>query len=57
MTNPYTPTGERVDYGKGKIFYVCSRMTKRGVRYYTYFRGRYYPISKAEINKRILLED
>ena len=55
MTTTMTQTGEQVKYENGRVFNVYSKMTKNGVRFYRYSRGRFFPISKLEINERICL--
>ncbi len=55
MTTTMTPTGEKVKYGK-KTFSINSKMTKKGVRFYMYSMGRYFPISRSEINLNICLD-
>jgi len=55
MTTTMTPTGEKVKYGK-KTFLINSKMTKKGVRFYMYSMGRYFPISRSEINLNICLD-
>ena len=55
MTNTMTPTKEQVKYENGRVFNIYSKITKNGVRFYKYSRGRFFPISKIEINERIYL--
>jgi len=52
-----TPTGEQIKYENGKTFFVYSKITKFGLRYYRWSSGRFFPISKNEINERILIEN
>lgn len=51
----FNKTGEQVKFGNGRVFNIYSKMTKRGVRYYRYSRGRMFPISKDRINELILV--
>lgn len=53
MTNEMNKTGEQVKYENGRVFNVYSKQTKKGARFYRYSRGRFFPISKSEINERI----
>ena len=52
-TTNFNRTGEEVKYENEKTFNIYSKMTKKGLRYYRYSRGRFFPISKNEINERI----
>jgi len=55
MNTTITPTGEQIKYENGKVFNIYSKMTKSGIRFYRYSRGRFFPISKTEINERIFI--
>lgn len=55
MESKMTLTGEKIKYGK-KTFWISSKMTKKGIRFYFYSMGRYFPISTSEINKNICLD-
>jgi hypothetical protein len=59
MNNEMNATGELIKFPNRNVFAIYSKMTKKGIRYYFYSRMqmRYFPISKDEINKYILLED
>jgi hypothetical protein len=48
-------TGNLIKYENGKKFGIHTKMTKKGVRYYRYSFGRFFPISQLEINKYIIL--
>ena len=52
-----TKTGEQIKYENGNTFHIYSKMTKKGIRYYRYSRGRFFPISRIEINQRIVLNN
>mgnify|MGYP001184439496 CR=1 len=54
-TTDFNRTGEQVKYENGKTFNIYSKITKKGVRYYRFSLGRFFPISKNEINERINL--
>lgn len=56
MTSVMTQTEEKVEYENGRKFNIYSKMTKIGIRYYRYSRGRFFPISKNEINQRICVD-
>jgi len=47
MTSTMTPTGEQVKYENKRVFNIYSKMTKSGMRFYRYSRGRFFPISKT----------
>lgn len=49
-------TGQIVKYENGKTFGIHTKMTKKGIRYYRYSSGRFFPISQLEINTYILLD-
>jgi len=55
MTTEMNYTGTSIKYDNGKIFGIYTKMTKAGLRYYKYFRGRFSPISQIEINNYIIL--
>ena len=57
MNNNMTKTGEQIKYENGNTFYIYSKMTKKGVRYYRYSMGRFFPISRIEIDQRIVLNN
>jgi hypothetical protein len=57
MTTEMRFTGQIIKYENGRVFGIHVKMTKVGVRYYRYSQGRFFPISQAEINQYILLED
>ena len=57
MTNNMHKTGEQIKYENGNTFYIYSKMTKKGIRYYRYSMGRFFPISRTEINERIHLSN
>ena len=44
-------TGEKIQYPNGNIMAIYCQSTKKGVRYYSYFRGRFQIISKLEIQQ------
>jgi hypothetical protein len=48
-------TGNVIKYENGKQFGIHTKMTKKGIRYYRYSFGRFFPISQLEINKYIIL--
>jgi hypothetical protein len=49
--NEKTLTGEKIQYTNGNIMSIYCQSTKKGVRYYSYFRGRFQIISKLEIQQ------
>lgn len=51
----YNKTSEQVKLSNGKVRTVYSKMTKKGNRFFTYSLGRWFPISKQNINESILL--
>ena len=53
MTNAMNYTGTSIKFENGNVFGIYTKMTKNGLRYYKYFRGRFSPISQIEINDRI----
>ena len=53
MNNTMTSTGEQIRYENGRVCNIYSKSTKSGVRYYRWSLGRFFPISKTEINERI----
>lgn len=53
--NDFKKTGEQIKYANKRVFNVYSKMTKRGIRYYRYSRGRMFPISKDTINELIVI--
>jgi hypothetical protein len=53
MTTTKNFTGEYIKYPNGNVMGIHSQMTKKGVRYYTYFRGRFQVIGRTEIEQRI----
>lgn len=55
MTTEFKSTGEQVKYENGKVFNISSKMTVKGIRYYRWSMGRYFPISRNEINERIFI--
>jgi hypothetical protein len=55
MTTEMNYTGINIKYENGNVFGIHTKMTKKGLRYYKYFRGRYYPVSQMEINNRIFV--
>jgi len=55
MTTDFKSTGEQIKYENGKVFNIYSKMTAKGIRYYKWKTGRFFPISKNEINDRIFL--
>jgi hypothetical protein len=55
MTTEMKFTGNLIKYENGKKFGIHIKMTKKGVRYYRYSFGRFFPISQLEINKYIIL--
>lgn len=55
MTSEMKPTGQQIKYENGKVFNIYSKMTKKGVRYYRWSLGRFFPISEMEINNYILI--
>ena len=54
MTTEMKSTGEQIKYENGKTFHIYSKMTAKGIRFYKWSSGRFFPISKNEINERIL---
>jgi len=54
-TTNFNQTGEQVKYENGRVFKIYSKMTKKGLRYYRYSKGRFFPISKNEINEKICI--
>lgn len=50
MLDGYTNTGKTVKFDNGKEFSVFSKETKTGVRYYRWSLGRFFPVSKNDIN-------
>jgi|19_taG_2_1085344.scaffolds.fasta_scaffold28472_3 hypothetical protein len=57
MNNNMTKTGEQIKYENGNTFYIYSKMTKKGLRHYRYSMGRFFPISRIEIDQRIVLNN
>ena len=55
MTNEKKFTGEYIKYENGNVMSIYSQITKRGMRYYRYFRGRFLPIGRLEIEQRAYL--
>jgi hypothetical protein len=55
-TSEFKNTGEKIKYNNGKVFSVYSKLTKKGIRYYTWSYGRMFPISKDRINELILID-
>jgi hypothetical protein len=55
MTTEMNYTGINIKYENGNVFGIHTKMTKKGLRYYKYFRGRFYPVSQMEINNRIFV--
>jgi hypothetical protein len=49
MTNEKTQTGQFIKYPNGHIASIYKQMTKNGLRFYRYSRGRFFPISKTEV--------
>ena len=50
-----TATGETITFENGKSFNVYKSMTKKGVRFYYWSYGRFFPLSKFDLNKYISL--
>ena len=48
--NDYINTGKRIKYENGNEFRIYSKITKRGIRYYRYSSGRFFPVSKSVVN-------
>ena len=46
-------TGEYIKYPNGNVMTIYKQMTKRGLRHYTYYRGRFQIIGRIEIDQRI----
>jgi hypothetical protein len=46
-------TGEFIKYPNGNVMSIYSQLTKRGIRYYRYFRGRFQIIGRVEIDQLI----
>jgi hypothetical protein len=46
-------TGEYIKFENGNVMSIHSQLTKNGMRYYRYFRGRFQIISRTEIEMRI----
>lgn len=46
-------TGEYIKFENGNVMSIYSQLTKNGMRYYRYFRGRFQVISRTEIEMRI----
>ena len=46
-------TGEFIKYSNGNVMSIYSQLTKRGIRYYRYFRGRFQIIGRIEIDQLI----
>jgi hypothetical protein len=57
MQTEMTFTGIRIKYENGKVFGIHTKMTKKGLRYYRWSFGRFFPISQLQINQYILLEN
>lgn len=55
MNTEMTFTGIKIKYENGKVFGVHTKMTKKGLRYYRWSSGRFFPISQNEINNYIVL--
>lgn len=55
MTTDFKSTGEQLKYENGKVFNIYSKMTAKGIRYYRWSMGRFFPISKNEINEKIFI--
>jgi hypothetical protein len=49
MTATKNFTGEYIKYPNGNVMSIYSQMTKKGVRYYRYFRGVFRVVSKLDI--------
>lgn len=56
MTTQMNYTGTSFKIENGNVFGIYTKMTKKGLRYYSYFRGRFSPISQMEINKYVILD-
>ena len=54
MTTQYTLTGEKLKFENGYTCLVSSKMTKKGLRYFRFSLGRYFPLSKQTINDNII---
>lgn len=54
-TPDFTNTGNKIKYENGKTFSIYSKMTKKGVRFYTFSSNRMFPISQERINDLICL--
>ena len=50
IMNDFTNTGKKVKYENGNEFSVYSKSTKKGLRYYRYSSGRFFPLSKDIVN-------
>jgi hypothetical protein len=46
-------TGEYIKFENGNVMSIHRQLTKNGMRYYRYFRGRFQIISRTEIEMRI----
>jgi hypothetical protein len=46
-------TGEYIKYPNGYVFSVYKQMTKKGLRWYRYTRGRFQIISRTQIDQLI----
>lgn len=51
------PTGEFIKYPNGVVMSIYSQVTKSGMRYYRYYRGRFLPVSKLDIAQLAYLKN
>lgn len=51
MTTDFISTGKQIKFENGKTFFVYSKETKKGVRYYFQTIGRMLPISLERFNE------
>jgi hypothetical protein len=49
-TTEFKPTGKKIRYENGNEFWIYSKMTKKGVRYYRW-SFRFFPISENDFNQ------
>jgi hypothetical protein len=47
-------TGETIKYPNGHTALVYSQMTKKGLRYYRYSRGRFFMMSRFDVDQLIV---
>jgi hypothetical protein len=56
MKNEMKFTGQIIKFENGRKNGIYSKLTKKGVRFYRWSCGRFFPISELMINKYIVTE-